>query len=85
MALVADKGTDFKMLNQKKRQKAARKEKAIKDGRKSTEEDLESVDEGSDDEDGGVTLGNEEEESSSDDEVEESLQVCCIPQFTTHG
>jgi len=79
MALVAEKGTDFKKLNQKKQQKAARKEKATKGGAKKTDEDWESLDGVSDEEDGGAAIEEDEADSGSEDEVEEPMQVCHAP------
>jgi len=74
MALVAEKGTDFKKLNQKKQQKAARKEKSTKGAGKRGDEDWESMDGVSGNEDGGVTL-EDDGDSGSEDEVEEPMQV----------
>lgn len=78
MALVADKGTDFKKLNQKKRQKAARKEKSLKGGEgkpKKVEEEWEDLDEESEGEDGREEIDGEESESGSEEEVEAPMQV----------
>lgn len=84
MALVAEKQVDFKKLNQKKQQKAARKVKSKKSAGKKGEEDWESVEEDSDGEaeaeEGGVALekmevDDVEEESGSEDEVEAPMQV----------
>ena len=80
MALVADKGTDFKKLNQKKRQKSARKEKAQKSGEgklNKVEEEWEDLDEESAGEEGGVEVDGEESESGSEGEVEAPMQVIC--------
>lgn len=69
MALVAEKGVDFKKLHQKKAQKAARKEKAKKGGEgkeKKTEEEWEDVAEQSDSEYGGVALDDGEENSEDE-------------------
>lgn len=70
MALVAEKGVDFKKLNLKKKEKAARKSKAQKGGDKSksngnnAEEDWEDADEEA--KDSGADLGKED--SGSDEE-----------------
>jgi len=79
MALVAEKGTDFKKLNQKKQQKAARKEKSTKGAGKKAEQDWESMDGVSDNEDGGVGLVDGEADSGSEEEIEEPMQVCYFP------
>jgi len=75
-ALVADKGTDFKKLNQKKQQKAARKEKSKSSGAGNTE-DWESVDE-DEDEEGGVALEDMDLDSGSEDEVDAPTQACVL-------
>lgn len=78
MALAADKGTDYKKLNQKKQQKAARKEKSKKSGEgkgKNVEEDWEDVDGESEDEEDRVALNGEEAESSSEEEVDGPMQA----------
>jgi hypothetical protein len=67
MALVAEKGVDFKKLRQKKMAKKARKE--VKS--KSLADEWEDVEESEDGEDGGVEL---EGEGSGDDRP---AQVCC--------
>lgn len=76
MALVAEKGVDFKKANQKKQQKAARKEKskkAVNGEPKKAEEDWEDIDSAKDD--GGLEVDEEEGESGSDEEVEAPMQV----------
>ncbi|TAQ83346.1 hypothetical protein B7494_g8331 [Chlorociboria aeruginascens] len=64
MALVAERGVDFKKLNQKKKQKAARKAKAQK-GVKKIEEEWEDLDEEGEDGDMPVDMEEEDEESGS--------------------
>lgn len=63
MALIADKGVDFKKQHQKKMAKVSRKDKKVKS--KKQADDWEDVDEES--EDGGVAL-DEEKDVSSDEE-----------------
>lgn len=77
MALAAEKNVDFKKLNQKKQQKAARKEKSKKgvEGKpKKAEEEWEDVDEESES-DGGVEVDVAEDESGSEEEVEAPMQI----------
>lgn len=80
IALAADKGVDFKKLNQKKKQKAAAKNKSKKsDGKgKKVEEEWEDVDEdsGNEVEDSGIKLDEGESDSGSEEEAVESMQVC---------
>jgi len=70
MALAADKGVDYKKLNLKKKEKAARKAKSQKGGDKlkskgkNVEEDWEDVEEET--KDSGVDMSGEE--SGSDEE-----------------
>ena len=80
MALVAEKGVDFKKLNQKKKQKAATKDKSKKVGKPSKlEEEWEDVDGESEDEADGVKLDGEEDDSGSEEELVEPMQVCVSP------
>jgi rRNA-processing protein EBP2 len=81
MALAAEKGVDFKKLHLKKKEKAARKGKAKKNGGevqplngKKVEEEWEDVEE--EDEDEGVEL--EGEDSGSEEEVDGPMKVCYI-------
>ncbi|KAH8600206.1 eukaryotic rRNA processing protein EBP2-domain-containing protein [Bisporella sp. PMI_857] len=71
IALVAEKGVDFKKLNQKKKQKIARKEK-VKKGEEGlgADEDWESADGSDDNEDGGAQIDEEDAESESEDEID---------------
>jgi rRNA-processing protein EBP2 len=81
MALAAEKGVNFKKLHQKKKQKAATKEKSKKSEKKGkkVEEEWEDVDEASDSdiEDGGVVLDGEGSDIESEEDVVEPMQVCC--------
>jgi rRNA-processing protein EBP2 len=82
MALAANKGTDFKKLHLKKKEKAAKKKNAKKGGAgkvekpngKKIEEEWEDVDGEDDSEDGGEGLG--EGESGSEEDVDAPMQVC---------
>jgi hypothetical protein len=75
MALVAEKGVDFKKLNQKKKQKAARKEKASEGKPKKVETEWEDIEEESEGEDGGAAVNGVEDESGSEEEVDAPMQV----------
>jgi rRNA-processing protein EBP2 len=81
MALAAEKGVDFKKLHLKKKEKAARKGKAKKNGGeaqplngKKVEEEWEDVEE--EDEDEGSELDGED--SGSEVEVDGPMKVCYI-------
>lgn len=87
MALAADKGTDYKKLHLKKKEKIARKSKKAKavDGGdetkgKATVEEWEDVDEEDEDE-GGVKIDGEEEESGSEEEADAPMKVCLLFTF----
>ena len=83
MALAADKGTDYKKLNLKKKEKSARKAKKGKgdkdsgevNGKKEVVEEWEDVDD--EDEEGGVEIDGEEE-SGSEEEVDAPMKVYFI-------
>ena len=63
MALLADKGVDFKKMKQKKLAKKSRKEKSAK-----LVDDWEDLDEDSEDDDaGGVQLEEEQEDDGSEE------------------
>jgi rRNA-processing protein EBP2 len=79
MALAAEKGVDFGKLHLKKKEKAARKGKAKKNGGevqplngKKVEEEWEDVEE--EDEDEGSEF--DEENSGSEEEVDGPMKVC---------
>ncbi|RDW88572.1 hypothetical protein BP6252_00604 [Coleophoma cylindrospora] len=71
MALVAEKGVDFKKLNQKKQQKLARKEKKGKSAAEGEWEDVEAEGE----EDDGESADEEEVQDESDDEAEQPKEI----------
>lgn len=81
MALAAEKGVDFKKLHLKKKEKAARKGKAKKNGGevqlvngKKVEEEWEDVEE--EDEEEGSELDGDD--SGSEEEVDGPMKVCYI-------
>ncbi len=81
MALAADKGVDFKKLHLKKKEKAARKGKAKKNGGevqslngKKVEEEWEDVEEENEDEENEL----DGEDSGSEEEVDGPMKVCYI-------
>ena len=77
MALAADKGTDFKKLHLKKKEKSARKKvgKVLGEGNgKKTEEEWEDVEDEEED---------ELEESGREDDVDGPMKVCCLPVFNS--
>lgn len=78
MALAAEKGVDFKKLHLKKKEKAARKGKAIKQGGdleptngNKVEEEWEDLDDEDDEE--GIEL--DDEESGSEEEADQPMNA----------
>ena len=80
MALASDKGVDFKKLNLKKKEKAARKQKAQKSGGKILEEKVveewEDLDEsGSGEDDDGFELSGSEEDADGPMQASHCVQI----------
>lgn len=80
MALAAEKGVDFKKLNQKKKHKAALKEKRAKE-----EQDGGAPLKDEDELDEAVEAAEDHEaDEDEDDEEEETENVCPSPHASAH-